>query len=57
LTQVQSLSVDRTKLTDAALPRFSALKQLRFLDVRRTAVTQAGVNQLRQLRPDLQINN
>jgi Leucine-rich repeat (LRR) protein len=46
LKSLQSLSLDSTLVTDAALDEVAALPNLRSLNLRATAITDAGVKKL-----------
>ncbi|MCB9938473.1 MAG: hypothetical protein H6823_09545, partial [Planctomycetaceae bacterium] len=51
LKQYETLDLEGTQLSDAALEHLAQMKQLRFIVVRRTNVTVAGVQRLQQALP------
>jgi hypothetical protein len=52
---LQWLDLNDTKITDAGLWHLKGLKHLRRLDVRKTNVTEAGVEDLRRALPGAEI--
>ncbi|MEZ5942636.1 MAG: hypothetical protein R3C18_14680 [Planctomycetaceae bacterium] len=52
LSEVRALSLFRNPITDASVVRLSRLKQLEYLDVRQTKITQAGLDKLQSSLPE-----
>ncbi len=57
LTELASLKVFNTKISDKSLPVFEHLKNLKQLYLWETKVTQNAIENLKALRPDLQIDD
>ena len=55
-SNLQTLWVTGSKVTDASIPSFIKLPALRSLDVQRTNITAAGLAELKKRRPDCKIN-
>lgn len=57
LTKLEKLGLEAcgAKVDDAALRELIPAAKLRYLDVQETAVTQAGINELRSGKPELQV--
>lgn len=55
LPRLRSLSLARTKITDASVDRLAALPRLEQLDVSDTQITRTGLSRLRSLRPDIDV--
>jgi hypothetical protein len=52
---IESLDLQDTRVTDAGMDSLATLGQLRYLDVRRTRVTQQGVQELIDRAPNLHV--
>ncbi|QDU73302.1 hypothetical protein Pan97_02710 [Bremerella volcania] len=50
-----SLDLERTAVTDAALPEFARLHRLQYLNLRRTPTSEAAIEKLREAMPECQI--
>jgi hypothetical protein len=53
---LKTLWLTGSQITDASIPVFLGLPNLESLDVQRTGVTEAGLEQLRRVRPELRLN-
>lgn len=56
LESIETLWLTGTNITDECLPTLKSLRNLKNLDVQRTQITAAGLEQLRQSLPSLQLN-
>lgn len=52
MTASENLYLSNTRVTDAGLEHLRGLMQLRFLDLRGTQVTEAGVRELERALPN-----
>ena len=52
---LESLDLERTAVTDAALPEFQRLHRLNYLNLKRTPTSQAAIENLRAAMPECQI--
>lgn len=55
LPEIRSLALHRAPLHDAALDQIATLPNLESLDIERTSITSAGLEKLRERRPDIRI--
>lgn len=57
LSEVRTMNLGRTRITDAGMVHLACLKNLKVLNLHGTQVTDQGINELQKALPELKIRN
>jgi hypothetical protein len=57
LSEIRSMNLGRTRITDAGMVHLACLKNLKVLNLHGTQVTDQGKNELQKALPELEITN